>query len=616
MADAAGDKSDAETVWKTTIGRMSPTESFGSRGSEKEWERDLSASRASVKHGLFVTADDMKERVRTNLLKPQYNVANYYRKGSLWTKLAKKPWFENTTLAVISFNALWISIDTDNNPATTLLQAEPIFQIAEQGFCVYFSFEWFVRFMSFEKKRNGLKDKWFCFDSALVFMMVVETWVLTAVMIMLGGGGGSSPLGNAAILRLLRLLRLSRMARMLRSMPELMILIKGMVAAARSVFFTMCLLFIVIYIFAIALTQLADGTDAGEHEFRTIPKTMYMLLIHGTFLDSVGPFADSIIRSSTVLALIFYVFVAIAALMVMNILIGVLCEVVSAVAETEREEMTVSFVKGKMKAIVDHIDEDGDGTISKKEFSKILEKFEAVSTLQEIGVDPVGLVDFRDFIFEGEDGEPRELGFGEFMDVVLKMRGSNMATVKDVMNLTKVIRGEVERLEDKLLSPESPFLLQTERVQAFAAPMQDQRPKSSSSTSLPNDDELDAALFGCTGDSDLMKFHSAGSIGLQAKPPFAVNGFRPSPPPISSGSDGLLPPVALKRLEGFMAAAQEELKKFQRSPGPHARLSERGSSLATSTDDLDRWAVHMDVVLGTAFRELQELKRSAAPLWC
>ncbi|CAK0807435.1 unnamed protein product, partial [Prorocentrum cordatum] len=133
--------------------------------------------------------------------------------------------FESLTLLVISVNALWIAIDTDNNPASTLLTAEPLFQIVEHSFCWYFSFEWFVRFSAFKKKRYGLKDAWFVFDSCLVFMMVMETWVMTSILLLAGSGGGSG-VGGASILRLFRLLRLSRLARMLRSMPELMILIK------------------------------------------------------------------------------------------------------------------------------------------------------------------------------------------------------------------------------------------------------------------------------------------------------------------------------------------------------------------------------------------------------
>merc|ERR1719274_141706 len=91
-------------------------------------------------------------------------------------------------------------------------------------------------------------------------MMVMETWVL--LIVMAAAGGGESPVGGTSILRLFRLLRLSRLMRMLRSLPELMILIKGMATAMKSVAYVMGLLVLITYVFAIAFTQLAVGTES------------------------------------------------------------------------------------------------------------------------------------------------------------------------------------------------------------------------------------------------------------------------------------------------------------------------------------------------------------------
>merc|ERR1719198_1591225 len=86
-----------------------------------------------------------------------------------------------------------------------------------------------------------------------------------------------------------------------------------------------------------------------------------------------------------------------------------------------------------------------------RSFKSIMENQEAVEALMEVGVDPVGLVDFADFIFEDDDtDEEKTLSFSEFMDVVLQLRGSNNATVKDMINLNRVIRREFQKLEDKM----------------------------------------------------------------------------------------------------------------------------------------------------------------------
>lgn len=285
-------------------------------------------------------------------------------------------------------------------------------------------------------------------------MMVMETWVMTTVLLLIGGSGGGA--GNASILRIARLLRLSRMARMarlLRALPELMIMIRGMVAATRSVFFTLCLLVIVIYVFAIAFTQLCAGMQIGDQYFSTVPDSMFTLLIYGTLLDNIGQLARELGKDALYIAVIFFIFVLIAALTVMNMLIGVLCEVVNAVAATEKEEMLVTYVNTKLQRVVSLLDADGGGTISKKEFMQILENMDAVRCLQDVGVDVIGLVDFADFIFEKEgsslmeeEGEEEdeddgvELDFAKFMDVVLQLRGTNNATVKDIVDLRKFVR--------------------------------------------------------------------------------------------------------------------------------------------------------------------------------
>eukprot|EP00429_Kryptoperidinium_foliaceum_P055506 CAMPEP_0176090638 /NCGR_PEP_ID=MMETSP0120_2-20121206/45393_1 /TAXON_ID=160619 /ORGANISM="Kryptoperidinium foliaceum, Strain CCMP 1326" /LENGTH=704 /DNA_ID=CAMNT_0017424519 /DNA_START=65 /DNA_END=2179 /DNA_ORIENTATION=+ len=392
---------------------------------------------------VFIDAEAMKNTVRENLMKEPYDVSKYYHETGLWQAIARSGLFEKLTLLIIAVNAIWIGIDTDHNQADVLLAAKPHFQIAEHFFCIYFSFEWLVRYMSFKKKRNGLKDGWFVFDSLLVFMMVFETWVLTIVMLAVGAGGGSG-LGDASILRMARLARLTRMARMarlLRVMPELMILIKGIATATRSVFFTLCLLGMLLYIFSIAFTQLLVDSEVGAKYFPDVGTSMYTLLVYGTLMDNIGTPLAKLGKESALYAALYLLFVLLATITVMNMLIGVLCDVVSAVAAVEKETMAVTFVKSKLDGVLQSIDENGDGTISKDEFSKVLLDPSAVQALSDVGVDVPGLTDFADFIFMDEEGTGDiELTFPQFMDIMLQFRGTNVAHVKDIVDLHKFVK--------------------------------------------------------------------------------------------------------------------------------------------------------------------------------
>mmetsp|Transcript_34779 Transcript_34779/g.64434 ORF Transcript_34779/g.64434 Transcript_34779/m.64434 type:complete len:179 (-) Transcript_34779:59-595(-) len=59
-----------------------------------------------------------------------------------------------------------------------------------------------------------------------------------------------------------------------------------------------------------------------------------------------------------------------------------------------------------------------------------------------MGVDVVALVDLCDFIFQDE----MYLDFRHFMDLVMQLRGSNQATVKDIVDLRRFITMEFNAL--------------------------------------------------------------------------------------------------------------------------------------------------------------------------
>jgi len=93
------------------------------------------------------------------------------------------------------------------------------------------------------------------------------------------------------LVRLARLTRMGRLARLLRAVPELIILIKGIGVASRSVFFTLILLLVIIYFFAIVLKQFLVGTAVGQRYFNSVPEAMISLL-----LDAVLPDQATIVR--------------------------------------------------------------------------------------------------------------------------------------------------------------------------------------------------------------------------------------------------------------------------------------------------------------------------------
>jgi hypothetical protein len=409
----------------------------------------LPTSGTGIKEGrsraVFADAAEMKDVIRAQIGKKVYNVHDFYKTVGCAQAVARHPIFENFTLAVIFFNALWISVDTDLNNADLLADAEWYFQVAEHSFCTYFTFEWIVRFWAFKRKRDGLRDSWFVFDTFLFVFMAFETWLMTilyAIIRPLNADAGSG-LGNTSVLKTMRLARLTRMARMvrlLRAVPELIILIKGIGVAARSVIFTLVLLVLIMYLFAITFRQLVSTLPMGtgsyleDEYFTNVFKSMLLLFLDGVLPDQKAIVMDCL-DAHWVCGVLILCFILLAALTVMNMLVGVLCEVVSVVSAAENESLAVAFVKQKMEQIFGELglDEDGNNQISQREFEALLVRPDAANAIQEIGVDVLGLVDLSDFIFR--DGI--ELSMEDFMELVLQLRGTNSATVKDVVDLRK-----------------------------------------------------------------------------------------------------------------------------------------------------------------------------------
>merc|ERR1740121_3145987 len=133
----------------------------------------------------------MKQRARDALIKPQYSVFDEYKDEGCSQAIAKSTIFENVTLVVIVLNALWMAVDTDYNPAALIIEAPVEFFVVENCFCAYFFVEISIRFLAFRIKTRALRDVWFVFDSCLVFLMVVETWILSIIALASGMQSGT-----------------------------------------------------------------------------------------------------------------------------------------------------------------------------------------------------------------------------------------------------------------------------------------------------------------------------------------------------------------------------------------------------------------------------------------
>jgi len=398
--------------------------------------------------GMFPNANDVKENVVRALTKQEYNVEDFYKSTGYCQYIAKNDSFKHLTCVVIAINIIWIAIETDQNKAEVLSEAPLLYQIVDNLFCIFFAFEIAVRFSSFSIKLNAAMDGQFMFDLFLVVLMVLETWI--SVLLFCLAGGVMDLSGSAAsllrIFRLFRLTRVARVGRLLRNIPELMILVKGMLMAMRAVSATLMLLLIIIYVFAIIFTQLLWNDPAGKGCFETVPMAMHCLLMNGVFSDQ-AQFIEQLLSSSIAYYVFILCYMVLGSLTVLNMLLGVICEVMSVVAQVEKDELMAKELQNKIHSIQSDFKVEGFDMVSAENFKRLVHNQDALECLNDVNVDVVALVDFADFIFR----EKEELPLSEFIAGVMQFRGANTATVKDVVDMRKFVSREFRHIHNTIL---------------------------------------------------------------------------------------------------------------------------------------------------------------------
>ncbi|CAE8711458.1 unnamed protein product [Polarella glacialis] len=570
---------------------------------------------------VFADAATMKDQVRKAIHKPVYRVADYYYDEGICQAIARSAKFDFITLVVIAVNTLWIAVDMDNNKAESPLVAGWEFLVMDNAFCFFFSGELIIRFGAFCHKRHAVKDISFVFDSFLVGMMVLETWIQPGVLLILraasgGSKAGSPNLGAGSILRIFRLMRLTRVARLgrlMRALPELMVLIKGLVTASRSVFFTMALLTMVVYIFAIALCQLSAGTQLGETYFTSIPHGMMSLLLYGALPD-VSFIVYQFLNEGAIYGIIFLIYILLAYLTVMNMLTGVIVEVVGVVASMENEEMSVKFVRSRLLTVLRAVKGEAseETLITREEFETYLTRTDFVRAVQDVGVDALGLIDLADIIFP----ENYSIKFGEFMEVMLQLRGSNQATVKDIVDLRKYVIQELNdsysdtnRVLEQLLSKVNSLSQLSDLLILGASRVDGHRPSPLSPAAAPTVDPSTSSLRPAVSKRAVVPAEDPNPEGLQS-PKVSAGGAteaeRVRPParlqPLGS-ADISMPALPPPRIQ---AAARSEAPS---TPGTRRSFRKRTSfrpSYAGLRRCQDRICIAIGVIMSIVTRVTAE----------
>merc|ERR1712048_974648 len=193
------------------------------------------------------------------------------------------------------------------------------------------------------------------------------------------------------------------MGRLFRQLPELLIMVKGMALASRAVGSSLLMITGMIYVFGIVMSMLVrDEVDMKEH-FSTLFRCCWTLLMDGTICDNTGYVLRKLANrgqvNTTLAVIVFIFFILLSALTVMNMLIGIMCEVVSAVSANEKEEAAIKLMKKSILAELKKYDNDGNFFISADELFELMDDECSSAVLTSLGIDVHYLEELQSFAY-------------------------------------------------------------------------------------------------------------------------------------------------------------------------------------------------------------------------
>lgn len=231
-------------------------------------------------------------------------------------KLKANRAFELLVVSVIILAALLAGARTyEINPSAVRLLS-----ILDILITVFFVVEISLRFIADQDKRNFFKNGWNIFDTVIVLASLV-------------------PVGNSEMVIVGRLLRIFRVLRMVSMIPELRILLNSLIRALPQLGYVVLLMFIIFYIYAAIGSTLFEPIN--PELWGDISISLLTLFRVMTFED----WTDVMYETMEVhpLSWIYYLsFIFLTAFAFLNMVIGIVVNVIEEESHREREEQRAS----------------------------------------------------------------------------------------------------------------------------------------------------------------------------------------------------------------------------------------------------------------------------------
>jgi hypothetical protein len=385
------------------------------------------------------------------------------RESGLVGRIVKSPQFDMALACVIAVNAFIIGLHTELMSQERHRNDPREFKAAETIVCVIFAAELFARVWVFRCQFLSSVDwRWNVFDSVIVAHALMEE-VVKYVIEPPAAAKKLSGLTILRVLRLLKIVRVLRVIRMFRFFRELRIMGLEIASTFRSLFWTLVLMLMVMYVFGIHITtevlnhEMSCGSESTcESEelhplFGSLTRTivtLYQSVLGG--LDW-GQVSDSLARMSWYTSAVFIVYVTFVIFAIMNIITGLFVEQAKKATEQDIEHVLSQTLDqdtehaDRLEQIFRDADADNNGQVTWTEMRSHLEDPRVQAYFKTIGIDWWDLKTFFDLLHGANDDAETGIDIRPFVHGCMRLKGK--AKSVDVM----AMRYELSRLQAKLV---------------------------------------------------------------------------------------------------------------------------------------------------------------------
>lgn len=401
------------------------------------------------------------------------------REESCVGKVVGSKAFELVFATLILTNSLLIAAEVQWR-ATHLGEEMPFaFDVVGHVYSAAFCVELVMRILASPKLKTffcGPDWFWAWMDLVVVTTSVFEIF-LDVILLALGvhAGDGFKNIQAFRILRIVRVTRLMRalrLQRLIRFVQALRTLIFSIVMTLKSLVWAMVLLFMIMFVFAITITQatIDHMVDNGQDPDPTNPLVVYWGSLDttmATLFQSIAgglSWRDAVLplhEVSRIVAYVFTTYIFFVYFAVLNVVTGVFCSSAIETAQSNPELVAHSLVQNREKYIdnlrwlFSKVDDDLSGVITINELDTLLNSdltrayFQAMeldsidtwTLFKLIDVDRSGMVEIEEFI----SGCEALRGAAKSLDIA-NMLYENRALAKKLFNFMIYAESQFELL--------------------------------------------------------------------------------------------------------------------------------------------------------------------------